>query len=134
MGGPGVRASPPAPAPVRDLRDADDVDGFVRAFYRRAAMDDVLGPVFEAAGVDWSVHIPTLIEFWSWQLFGVPGYEGHPLLAHRHLQAATPFRPAHYERWLEIFDDTIDERFIGPTAEAAKARARKMAAAMRRLL
>jgi hemoglobin len=75
-----------------------------------------------------------LIEFWSWQLFGVPGYEGQPLLAHRALQAATPFRPEHYERWLEVFDDTIDERFTGPTAEMAKARARKMAAAMRRLL
>ena len=120
--------------PVRDLRDADDIDGFVRAFYRLAATDDLLGPVFEEAGVDWSVHIPTLIEFWSWQLFGVPGYEGQPLLAHRALQAATPFRPEHYERWLEIFDDTMDEHFSGPTAELAKARARKMAAAMRRLL
>jgi hemoglobin len=117
-----------------DLRDADDVEELVRAFYRRAATDGLLGPVFEAAGVDWSAHIPKLVEFWSWQLFGTPGYEGHPLLAHRPLQAATPFRDAHYARWLEIFDDTVDERFAGPLAEAAKARAAKMATALRRLL
>ena len=33
-----------------------------------------------------------------------------------------------------MFDDTIDSLFVGPVAELAKARARKMAAAMGRLL
>lgn len=63
-------------APEHDVRDCDDVEQLVRSFYRRAATDDVLGPVFESAGVDWSVHIPKLVAFWSWQLFGVRGYEG----------------------------------------------------------
>lgn len=120
--------------PDRDLRDSADIEQLVRAFYRYAAMDDLLGPVFEAAHVDWSVHIPKLIDFWSWQLFGVRGYEGNPLRAHAPLQAATPFRDEHYARWLELFDETVDEHFRGPMAEAAKSRARKMAKALRRLL
>ena len=120
--------------PDRDLRDSADIEQLVRAFYRYAAMDDLLGPVFEAAHVDWSVHIPKLIDFWSWQLFGVRGYEGNPLRAHAPLQAATPFRDEHYERWLELFGETVDEHFRGPMAEAAKSRARKMAKALRRLL
>ncbi len=120
--------------PERDLRDASDIGRLVRAFYRRAATDDLLGPVFEAAHVDWSVHIPKLIDFWSWQLFGVRGYEGNPLRAHEPLQTATPFRDEHYERWLELFEETVDDHFHGLNAEAAKSRARKMAKALRRLL
>ncbi len=46
----------------------------------------------------------------------------------------TPFTVAHYARWRDLFDDTIDSLFVGPVAELAKARARKMAAAMGRLL
>ncbi len=39
-----------------------------------------------------------------------------------------------YERWVELFCDTIDASFEGPRSEAAKVRGRKMAAAMERLL
>ena len=97
-------------------------------------MDDVLGPVFAAAGMNWNRHIETLVEFWSWQLFGVRGYEGNPLRAHEPVHARTPFTTEHYERWLELFVGTIDNLFTGPVAELAKARARKMATAMQRLL
>lgn len=117
-----------------DIVDRLDVERFVRDFYRQAAMDEVLGPVFEAVHVRWDAHIATLIDFWSWQLFGERGYEGNPLRAHAPAHARTPFADVHYERWLELFMSTIDSSFAGPTAELAKARARKMAAAMQRLL
>lgn len=120
--------------PRRDLCDTADIEQLVRAFYRRAATDYVLAPIFEAAQVDWSVHIPKLVAFWSWQLLGIRGYEGNPLRAHEPLQAATPFGDEHYARWLELFTETVDEQFFGPTAETAKCRARKMAKALQRLL
>jgi hemoglobin len=106
----------------------------VRNFYRDAAMDDMLGPVFEAAHVNWNAHVATLIDFWAWQLLGEPGYEGQPLRAHEPVHARTPLSHAMYERWVELFCDTIDISFQGPHAEIAKGRGRKMAAAMERLL
>ena len=72
--------------------------------------------------------------FWAWQLLGQPGYEGHPLRAHEPSHARTPFTRAHYDRWIELFCDTVDESFAGPRAEVAKMRGRKMARAMERLL
>jgi hemoglobin len=117
-----------------DLRLRRDVELLVRTFYRAAAMDDLLGPVFAAAHVDWPDHIATVTDFWMWQLFGVRGYEGNPLVAHRPAHAATPFTDAHFGRWLELFTETVDELFEGPTAELAKARAAKMARALQRLL
>lgn len=121
-------------APSRDLSDRADLEVLVRSFYRQAATDDLLGPVFEAAQVDWAGHIPKLVEFWAGQLFGERGYDGNPLQAHRPLQADTPFRPEHYERWLALFEDTVDDWFVGPTADLAKTKARKMAHALERLM
>ena len=117
-----------------DIIGRDDVERLVVSFYRDAAMDDLLGPIFHAAHVDWSVHIPKLVDFWAWQLFGERGYEGNPLRAHEPAHGRTPFRAEHYERWLELFVETVDAHFEGPTAEAAKARAARMARALRRLL
>ena len=117
-----------------DIVDRGDIDLMVRNFYRDAAMDDVLGPVFVAALVNWNVHVATLIDFWAWQLLGEPGYEGQPLRAHEPIHARTPLSHAMYERWLELFCETVDESFRGPRAEVAKGRGRKMAAAMERLL
>lgn len=117
-----------------DLTDRSDIEFLVRSFYRYAAMDELLGPVFSAARVDWPSHIETLTCFWAWQLLGQRGYEGNPLRAHEPVHARTPFADAHYERWLELFVGTIDEQFAGSTAETAKERATKMASALRRLL
>ena len=117
-----------------DLVGRDEVERLVRNFYRGAAMDDVLGPVFHAAGLDWNGHIERVTDFWSWQLLGQPGYEGHPLRAHEAVHARTPLSPTHVDRWLALFCDTVDDSFRGPTAEAAKVRASKMAAALERLL
>jgi hemoglobin len=69
-----------------------------------------------------------------WQLFGERGYEWNPLRFHEPSHARTPFTPAHYERWVELFTDTIDERFAGPVADLATGRGRKMARALQRLL
>lgn len=82
----------------------------------------------------WPEHIEVLTAFWSWQLLGEPGYEGSPLRAHAAVHARTPFTPAHYERWLELFEATVDAGYAGPLAETAKSRARKVAAATRRML
>jgi hemoglobin len=117
-----------------DLHCRDDIERLVVAFYRYAAMDELLGPVFAAAHVDWPGHIATLTDFWAWQLLGERGYDGNPLRAHEPVHEQTPFTDAHFGRWLDLFVSTIDEQFVGSTAEMAKGRAKKMSNAMRRLL
>jgi hemoglobin len=117
-----------------DLRSRDDVERLVRSFYRDAAMDDRLGPIFAAARVDWPSHIDHLTDLWCWQLLGERSYTGNPLRAHLPVHGRTPFTLAHFERWLELFTATVDYHFRGPTAEVAKSRAIKMATALRRIL
>jgi len=119
---------------VPDLDTRERIAFFVRDFYRQVAMDDLLGPVFAGAHVDWSAHIPKLTDFWAKQVLGEPGYEGNPLRAHEPVHARRPFGPELYERWLHLFTATVDEHFAGPRAEATKARARRMARALALLL
>ena len=119
---------------MSDLAGRVDVERLVRDFYRQAAVDDLLGPVFAAALIDWNRHIETLVDFWCWQLFGERGYTGNPLRAHEPANSRTPFTAEQYERWVSLFLDTVDAAFIGPVAQQAKGRAVKMASAMQRLL
>ena len=117
-----------------ELATRADVELLVRSFYRYAAMDELLGPIFSAAHVAWDDHVATLSDFWAWQLLGERGYTGQPLRAHEPVHARTPFADAHYDRWLDLFVSTVDEHFIGNNAERAKHRATKMATALRKLL
>jgi len=117
-----------------DVATRADVADLVRTFYRAAAMDDLLGPVFAAAHVDWPAHLATVTDFWMWQLLGVRGYEGNPLRAHEPVARVIPFTDAHFAQWLALFEETVEERFEGPIAELAKVRAAKMAQALARLL
>ena len=104
-----------------DISTRDDLQRLVVDFYRDVAMDDVLGPIFAAARVDWSVHIPKLTDFWAWQLLGEAVYERNPLRAHEPVHTRTPFGDEHYQRWLELFETSVDDSFAGPVAEMAKA-------------
>ena len=117
-----------------DLDSRSSIERFVRDFYRDIAQDDLLGPIFAGAHVDWPSHIATLTDFWAWQLLGERGYSGNPLRAHEPLHQRDPLRTPHFERWLTIFDETIDAGYHGPRAQLAKQRARRMSRAMQRLL
>ena len=119
---------------AHDLDDRDRISRFVRDFYRDVAQDDLLGPIFADAHVDWPTHLDTLTDFWAWQLLGETGYEGNPLRAHEPIDAATPFTDEHFARWLDLFTETVDLRYRGPHAELAKHRAALMARALCRLL
>lgn len=111
-----------------DLADPGQVAEMVRRFYGDIAQDSLLGPLFnDVAQVDWSEHLPKLTAFWCRTLLSMPGYEGNPYRSHQLIDARSPFTVAHFERWLELFLDTIDSGWVGPKAEQAKALALKVA-------
>jgi truncated hemoglobin YjbI len=58
---------------------------------------------------------------------------GDIVAAHRPMLDVAPFGPVNLDRWIELFDETIDELFVGPAADQAKQRARQTAAALARV-
>jgi hemoglobin len=110
------------PTPSSDLSDASEVAEMVRRFYVEVAQDDLLGPVFnDVARVDWAEHLPKLTAFWCRMLLGIEGYRGNALQAHRRIHARSPFTTEQFDRWLEVFHETIDLGWRGPIADHAKA-------------
>jgi len=108
------------PAPTRDLDTDTEIAEMVRRFYADVTQDDLLGPMFTAvARVDWSEHLPKLAAFWCRALLGQPGYEGNPFRAHMLVHERRRFTPAHFERWLTLFHETIELGWTGPKATRA---------------
>ena len=117
-------------APSTDLDSPEAIEEMVRRFYRDVAQDDLLGPLFnDVAEVDWSEHLPKLTAFWCRALLGIEGYQGNPFRSHAAINDRSPFTPAHFERWLQLFGDTLELGWVGPNTERALALARDVAAA-----
>ncbi len=111
-----------------DLDTPVEVAEMVRRFYQGVAQDELLGPVFnDVAQVDWSEHLPKLTAFWCRALLGIEGYQGNPFRAHQLISQREPFTEAHFERWLELFHETLDDGWEGPTKEHASAMAERVA-------
>jgi hemoglobin len=119
----------------QDLDDRAAIHDLVVHFYREVAFDELLGPVFgEVAEVDWAEHIPRLIDYWCRVLLGTPDYAGRLLAAHQRVHDEVPFSHELFTRWLRLFVESVDERWAGPHAEAAKSHARHMSGVLSRRL
>lgn len=105
----------------KDVACREDVVVLIDRFYERVQRDALLGPVF--AHVHWPDHLPTMYNFWSSMLLGDQTYRGNPLQRHLHLN----IDKRHFDQWLELFNQTIDEHFEGEKASEAKSRAQSIA-------
>ena len=100
--------------PMNDLDSRSEIHDLVVRFYREIVFDELLGPVFgEVAEVDWSIHIPKLIDFWCRVLLGQPGYDGYILHAHQEVHAIEAFQPELFDRWYLLFAESRRRRMGG---------------------
>ena len=115
----------------KPLSTRQDINDLLQAFYARAMADPVIGYIFtDVARMDLAAHLPVIGNFWEKVLLHRPVYFGNPLAVHRVLHAASPLRAEHFERWLALWSDCVDQRVEGPLAVEAKRRAAIIAAAM----
>jgi hemoglobin len=116
----------------RDIATREDCEALVRAFYGRALSDPIIGFIFvDVAKLDLDEHVPKVASFWETLLFGDQTYRGGAFAPHVDLHAKVGLQPGHFERWLALFYETLDEHFAGPRAEAAKVTAYRFANAFR---
>ncbi len=114
-----------------DIKNKEDIALLVNTFYATIRADEILGPIFnDVAGVDWDRHIPLLIKFWSTIVFSTPGYKGNPMQVHIDLNEIFPLNEEHFHHWRQLFFNTVDELFAGPTADHIKQRATHIASLM----
>lgn len=108
----------------KDINDIDDIRLLVNEFYSKVRKDGLLGNIFEERiGDDWDNHLNIMYSFWQTLLFRENAYRGNPGLKHLDL----PVNREHFDRWLQLFYETIDNYFAGEKAEEAKWRAANIA-------
>ncbi|MEP6736808.1 MAG: group III truncated hemoglobin [Chryseolinea sp.] len=108
---------------MRDIENIGDIRILVDAFYSKVREDNLLAPVFATRITDWQPHLNTMYRFWNAALFQVREYVGNPMTKHITLPVDGP----HFEQWINLFYETLDQHFEGPVADEAKQRAMIMA-------
>lgn len=108
----------------KEIETIEDIKNLVNSFYGKVREDDLLADIFNNIIQDrWSEHLEKMYRFWQTVLLEEHTYFGSPFVPH----AKLPVEKQHFERWLKLFYDTIDEYFIGELAEKAKWQGERMA-------
>lgn len=115
----------------KDIENRPDIDTLMVRFYERAVADKEIGFLFtDVVHLDLKHHLPVIGDFWETVLFGTGEYQRHgrnPLQIHAFLHQKSLLTAIHFRRWLELFEQTVDESFSGGRAEFIKLRARAIA-------
>ncbi|MDO4246556.1 MAG: group III truncated hemoglobin [Deinococcus sp.] len=126
----------PVPLNVSPLFDRIGDEALRRllwAFYARVMEDEELAPVFRQKlgpfpGAGWPLHITRLEGFWRAVTHGPSAYRGQPGPAHRGLGIG----PAHFDRWLTLWELTLSAELPPAEAEAMLHLAQRMRASLER--
>ena len=114
-----------------DISTRNDLDFLMRKFYDKLLVDDVVGYLFtEVIDLDLEEHFHQLVDFWEVQLLEGGRYQGNPMKVHMDLHFKEALTKAHFDRWLEHFNNSVDEHFEGTKAHLAKERALSIATVM----
>jgi hemoglobin len=107
-----------------DIITLEDIKTLVDTFYTKVQLHPVLSPVFNQRIQDkWPEHLQKMYSFWQTILLEEYTYFGRPFPPHAQL----PVDATHFDAWLQLFTQTVDELFTGDKATEAKWRANKMA-------
>ena len=113
---------------VQQMRDQTGIDEsmieqLVRGFYARVRTDELIGPIFDARIHDWEPHLQRMCGFWSSVVLSSGVYHGQPMRMHLPL----PVEARHFDRWLELFEQTARDLFGEQIAQHFVERARRIA-------
>ena len=80
--------------------------------------------------IDWSHHIPVIVDFWETILLDNPMYKKNAMEVHYDLNKKVILKKDHFTSWLHLFTSTVDELYEGKIATLAKTRAKSIADVM----
>lgn len=106
--------------------DESMIEQLVRGFYARIREDALLGPIFNDRIHDWEPHLQRMCGFWSSVVLSSGVYHGQPMRMHLPL----PVDAQHFDRWLELFEQTARDLFSEQIADFFMERAQRIATSL----
>ncbi len=114
-----------------DIQSRNDIELLINTFYEKVKKDDTIGFIFnDIAKVNWPHHLPVMYDFWETLLLDSASYKKNAMAVHYSLNRIVPLEEKHFQRWLQLFSETIDSLFTGDIATMAKTKATSIAALM----
>lgn len=108
----------------KDIENLEDVKLLVNEFYGKVRQNELLQPIFDGVIQDrWPEHLEKMYCFWQTILLDEHTYNGAPFPPH----ALLPVNIQHFNTWLSLFYETVDEFFEGRNADKAKGQGQRMA-------
>ncbi len=114
----------------KDITEKADILLLIEDFYTRVLSDELIGNIFVVANFNLEKHIPVMVSFWQGILLNEHYYHGNPMIKHIELNKLIPLNEDHFKRWLQIWKETVDNRFKGPVADNALKRAENISQIM----
>lgn len=107
-----------------DIQNLEDIKILVNEFYDSIRKDELLGPIFNSIIKNrWSEHLEKMYRFWQTVLLEEHTYYGSPFPPH----AQMPIEKLHFDQWIKLFSNTVDNYFQGEKADKAKWQGSRMA-------
>ena len=105
---------------MKKLETRADIELLVNRFYEKVADDEKIGFFFnDIAKVSWDRHLPKMYSFWETLLFGQISYKGNPMAMHFPINEKVAIEKHHFEHWIKLWTETVEENFTGEMAETA---------------
>lgn len=101
----------------QDITSKEDIELLINTFYDQVVKDELIGAFF--GHVNFEKHLPKMYHFWSFVLLDEAGYTTDVTKVHINMR----IKAEHFDRWISLFNSTVDKMFIGEKAEMAKQRA-----------
>lgn len=115
---------------MKDIVSQDDIQVLVNSFYDKVKTSEIGFFFEEIAKVNWEKHLPKMYIFWESVFFATVKFNGNPMGAHFPINEIIPMEKKHFEAWLQLWKETVDENFSGEMAESAKNKAENIAKLM----
>ncbi len=115
---------------MKAIESREDIVRLVDKFYIKVRKDSLLGDIFNhhIAKDEWPAHLSKLSDFWEGHLFRGTNFKGNPVQKHvqvdQHLKHT--MSKEHFDRWLELWSETLDSLYEGELAEKAMQAAQRM--------
>lgn len=107
-----------------EINGMEEIKLLVDSFYERIKQDPLLSPIFQdIMQVNWEMHLPKMYDFWDNILFQTGNYKGRPFPPHLHVNEKEKLTEVHFERWITLFNETVDDLFTGIKAKEIKFKA-----------
>jgi len=115
----------------KEIENRQDIELLVNKFYDKVNADTKISKFFnKIVQVDWNLHLPKMYNFWETLLFGKKAFKGNPMLVHVLISKKEMIEKEHFNQWLSLWKETLQENFTGKKAEMAYQKAEQIAGLM----